>query len=301
MADFNEVKEQVSELLLYMVDYIDECKLPLASQANLEVERSRTGGIVQFPGLEIKSQGLRCRTPKKQWQLKKELHELFSPLSTSAKDIGLPSIFGAKITVKRDGNISGYLIFGGDELNDEQQEIKDSLLEGWTLTDSELDCPTPYIEQVTDGEVVTEKSNELLDCLLDIARSRKQRFKESAYAGAKQMETPKGDRPVMLYGWNIRTGKDSESEALRIKVEAKMKALSKALIDAGLPELRYADIQFWPRTNQISLEMSFPPEAGNGQEAVLQDLKRCWFKHLNSLHETDGQYCPGCGKTKCRN
>lgn len=300
MSDFNEVKEQVGELLLYMVDYIDECKLPLMPVTSLEVERSRTGGIVQFPGLEIKSQGLRCRTPKKQWQLKKELHELVSPLSTSPKDIGLPSIFGAKITVKRDGNISGYLIFGG-ELTDDQQEIKDSLLEDWNRADSDLDCPASCIDQINGSEDIVQKSNELLDCLLDIARSRKQRFKESAYAGAKQMETPKGEHPVMLYGWNIRTGKDSKSEALRIKVEAKMKALSKALTDAGLPELRYADIQFWPRTNQISLEMSFPPEAGNEQEAVLQNLKRCWFKHLNSLHETDGKYCPGCGKTKCRN
>lgn len=301
MADFNEVKEQISELLLCMVERVDEYKLPLVRQASLEVERSHVGGIAEFPGVEIESRGLVWRTPKKQWQLRNEMHELVSPLSTSPKDIGLPSIFGAKITVKRDGNISGYLIFGGDELTDEQQEIKDRLLEGCILPDSELDCPTPYIEQVTDSEAVTEKSNDLLDCLLDIARSRKQRFKKSAYIGAKQMETPKGDRPVMLYGWNIHTGKDSESEALRIKVEAKLKALSKALIDAGLPELRYADMQFWPRTNQISMEMSFPTEANNEQEAVLQDLKRCWFKHLQTLHETDGQYCPGCGKTKCRN
>lgn len=301
MADFDEVKQSVSELLLCMVERVDEYKLPLVRQASLEVERSHVGGIAKFPGVEIESRGLVWRTPKEKWQLRNEINELIRPLTSSPEDIGLPPIFGAKITVKRDGNISGYLIFGGDELTDEQQEIKDSLLEGWTLTDSELDCPIPYIEQVDGGEVVTEKSNELLDLLLDIARSRKQRFKESAYAGAKQMETPKGDRPVMLYGWNIRTGKDNESEALRIKVEAKMKALSKALIDAGLPELRYADMQFWPRTNQISMEMSFPTEADNEQEAVLQDLKRCWFKHLQTLHETDGQYCPGCGKTKCHN
>ena len=53
MADFNEVKQSVSELLLYMVEYVDERKLPLVRQATLEVQLSRIGGIVQFPGLEI--------------------------------------------------------------------------------------------------------------------------------------------------------------------------------------------------------------------------------------------------------
>lgn len=300
MADFNEVKQSVSELLLYMVEYVDERKLPLVRQATLEVQLSRIGGIVQFPGVEIKSRGLKKPRAKKEWQLKKELYKLVSPLSTSPKEIGLPSIFGAKVTVRPGDTVTGHLTFGGDKITDEQQKIIDNLLDGWNHYESSLDCPTPHIDQVTGSEDIVQKSNELLDCLLDIARSRKQRFKKLAYTGAKQFETPKGDRPVMLYGWNIRCGKDGGDEALRIEVETRMKALSKALEKARLPELRCADVRFWPRTSQLTPEMSFPPEASSEEDAVLDDLKRLWFKHLQPLHETDGEYCPGCGKTRCR-
>lgn len=300
MADFDEIKESVSDLLLLMVELVDEHKWPFVSQAILEIERSYIGGIVEFPGLEIKSRGLRGLSPKKELQLKKELHELVSPLTTSAKDIGLPPIYGAKITVTRGGPVRISLIFGED-LTAEQQETVAKLLEDWPQPESALDCPTPHIEQVAGSEIITEKSNELLDCLLDIARRRKKPFKKMSYVGAKQFVTPKGDPVVMLYGWNILTGKDGESEALRIKVEAKMDALKKALSDAGLPELRRTEMQFWPRTSQISPEIGFPPEASSEEEAVLKDLERCWFKHLQALHEEDGKYCPGCGKTKCRN
>lgn len=299
MTNFNEVKESVSDLLLLMVELVDEHKWPFVSQASLEIERTHIGGIVEFPGLEIKSRGLRGLSPKKELQLKKELHELVSPLTTSAKDIGLPPIYGAKITVTRGGPVTGSLIFGED-LTAEQQGLLDELLEGWNQAESALDCPTPHIEQVAGSEIITEKSNELLDCLLDIARGRKQIFKKMSYVGAKQFVTSKDDPVVMLYGWNIRCGKDGESEALRAEVEAKMGALSKALIFAGLPELRCAEIHFWP-PYQMSPELIFPYGASSEEEAVLKDLRRRWFKHLQKLHETDGEYCPGCGKTKCRN
>ena len=299
MTDFNEAKESVSDLLLLMVELVDERKWPFVSQASMEIERTRIGGIVQFPGLEIKSRGLKRSGPKKELQLKKELHDLVSPLSTSAKDIGLPPIYGAKITITRGGPVRINLIFGED-LTAEQQETVAKLLENWPRPDSSLDCPTPHIKQVTGAEAVAEKSNELLDCLLDIARGRKQMFKKMSYVGAKQFVTPKGDPVVMLYGWNIRCGKDGESEATRAKVEAKMGALSKALLDAGLPELRCAEMHFWP-PYQMSPELFFPYGASSEEEAVLKDLRRLWFKHLQELHETDGEYCPGCGKPKCRN
>lgn len=299
MTDFNEVKESVSDLLLLMVELADERKWPLVRQASLEIERSRIGGIVEFPGLEIKSRGLRGLSPKKELQLKKELHELVSPLTTSAKDIGLPPIYGAKITVTRGGPVTGRLIFGED-LTAEQQEMGDKLLEDWNQDESALDCPTPHIEQVAGSEVITERSNELLDFLLDIARKRKRAFKKVVYIGAKRFVTPKGDPVVMLYGWNIRTGKDSDSESLRAEVERKMGNLNEVLEKAGLPEVGYAEMNFWP-PYQISPELVFPYGASSEEKAVLKDLKRCWFKHLQVLHETDGEYCPGCGKTKCRN
>lgn len=301
MTDFDEVKRQVSELLQYMVDRIDEYKLPLVPVASMKVERSRIGGIVKFPGLEIKSRGLRWRSQKGELELEREFHGLVKPLSTSPKDIGLPPILGAKITVNRSKTVSGELIFGPGELTPEQQEIEDRLLEGWNIKDSNPHCPTPCINQVAGGKAIIQKSNELLDLLLDSARGRKLIFKKPAYIGAKQVETSEGETVVMLYGWNIRCGKDSESEALRTEVQSRMDAASKALINSGLPELRCADVHFWPRTSQLSPELSFPPEASSEEEAVLKDLGRCWFKHLNSLHETDGKYCPGCGKIKCRN
>lgn len=301
MADFDEIKESVGELLRQMVEIIDERKWPFVSQASMEIERSHIGGIVEFPGLEIKSRGLRRSSPEKELQLKKELHHLIRPLSNSAKDIGLPPIYGAKITVKSGNTVSARLLFGGDELTADQKETVDKLLENWARLDSDSDCPTPHIERIAGHENIIQKSNDLLDCLLDIARSRKQGLAKVVYASAKQFVTLKGDPLVMLYGWNIRCGTDGESEALRIKVEAKMDALKKALSDAGLPELRSAEMQFWPRKDDISTEMSFAPGASREEEAVLQDLKRQWFKHLQKLHETDGEYCPGCGKTKCRN
>ena len=222
-------------------------------------------------------------------------------MSNSAKDVGLPPIYGAKITVKSGNTVSARPIFGGDELTADQKETVDKLLENWARLDSDLDCPTPHIERIAGHENIIQKSNDLLDCLLDIARSQKQGLAKTVYASAKQFVTLKGDPLVMLYGRNIRCGTDGESEALRIKVEAKVNALKKALSDAGLPGLRCADMQFWPRKNDISTKMSFAPGASREEEALLKDLRRQWFKHRQELHETDGKYCPGCGKTKCRN
>lgn len=300
MTDFDEVKRQVSELLQYMVDRIDEYKLPLVRQASLEVELSCIGGIAKFPGVEIKSRGLRKSSPKKKFELERELHRRVEPLSGSPKDIGLPAIFGAKITVRRGETVSGELIWAG-ELTEEQQEIEDELLEDWDRTVSSPHFPTEHIDQIDGGKAIIDRSNELLDFLLDIARRRKLRFKKTAQIGAKRFQTSKGEPIVMLYGLDIRCGKDSQSEALRTEVQSRMDAVSKALIDAGLPGLSYAVVQFWPRTSQISPEIGFLPGTSSEQEAVLIDLESYWFKHLNNLHETDGQYCPGCGKTKCRN
>ena len=71
MADFDEIKESAGELLRQMVEIIDERKWPFVSQASLEIERSHIGGIVEFPGLEIKSRGLRRSSTEKELQLKK--------------------------------------------------------------------------------------------------------------------------------------------------------------------------------------------------------------------------------------
>lgn len=301
MSDFDEVKRSVSELLQFMEEYIRDYKRPLVPWGVLEVVVSPITGISPFPGVEVKRLGLKKPEERNDQELRKKLNRMLTIPNVNSKNIGLPHILGASITVIGGESVYGQLLLDGDDLTADQQGTVDALVKDWDVEEDDVGYVTPHIEKISGHETITQKSNELFDCLLDIASKRKKSFKEMAYVGAELAKNLEGQPKISLCGWNIHTGTDSKSEALRTEVEIKMNSLNEALMAAELPKVRYVEIKFWPRTRQISLEMSFPTEASSEEEAVLKDLERCWFKHLNNLHETDGQYCPGCGKTKCRN